>query len=209
MVKSAGNYNWTDDSGDGIQEPLLDVSAFVPVLISVGGENTAPAVTISSPTNGATFISGTPINFSGSAADAEDGSLTGSLIWTSNLDGQIGTGASFSSTTLKEGTHTIIASVTDSGGLIGSASVSITVLPVSQISLSVRAYKMKTNKYADLTWSGAVSANVDVYRNGTRVTTTPNDGAYTDKPPKSVTSATYKVCEAGTSICSNDATVSW
>jgi hypothetical protein len=210
MVKSAGNYNWTDDSGDGVQEPLLDVSAFVPVLISVGGENTAPAVTISSPTNGATFISGTLINFSSSAADAEDGSLTGSLIWTSNLDGQIGTGGSFSSTTLGDGTHTIIASVTDSGGLTGSASVSITVLPVSQISLSVvRVYKVKTNKYADLAWSGAVSANVDVYRNGTLVTTTPNDGTYTDKPPKSVTSATYKVCEAGTSICSNDVTVSW
>jgi subtilisin len=26
QVKNAGNFNWTDDSGDGIKEPLLDVS---------------------------------------------------------------------------------------------------------------------------------------------------------------------------------------
>jgi len=42
------------------------------------------------------------------------------------------------------------------------------------------------------------------------VVTTANDGAYTDKPPKTVTSATYKVCEAGTSTCSNDVVnVTW
>lgn len=35
-----GNFNWTDDSGDGVQEPLLDVSntaVFNPVLIPGGG----------------------------------------------------------------------------------------------------------------------------------------------------------------------------
>ena len=35
----AGNHNWTDDSGDGIQEPLLDVhdqSLFNPKLVDVG-----------------------------------------------------------------------------------------------------------------------------------------------------------------------------
>jgi titin len=36
VVKNSGNYNWTDDSGDGIQEPLLDVSnttIFNPALL--------------------------------------------------------------------------------------------------------------------------------------------------------------------------------
>jgi subtilisin family serine protease len=39
-VRTTGNFNWTDDSGDGIKEPLLDVSnttLFNPVLIAVGG----------------------------------------------------------------------------------------------------------------------------------------------------------------------------
>ena len=37
QVIYAGNFDWTDDSGDGIQEPLLDVSTFTPVLIPGGG----------------------------------------------------------------------------------------------------------------------------------------------------------------------------
>ena len=45
QVKAAGNYNWTDDSADGIQEPLLDVSAFIPVLVpgTGGAPPAAPA----------------------------------------------------------------------------------------------------------------------------------------------------------------------
>lgn len=39
-LRNAGNYNWTDDSGDGIKEPLLDVSnttVFNPVLVAGTG----------------------------------------------------------------------------------------------------------------------------------------------------------------------------
>lgn len=39
-----GNLNWTDDSGDGIQEPLLDVSnttVFAPVLVAGSGGGTS------------------------------------------------------------------------------------------------------------------------------------------------------------------------
>jgi subtilisin family serine protease len=95
LVKNAGNLNWSDDSGDGIQEPLLDVSdstLFNPVLVpgGGGGGNTAPSVTITSPANGATFTTGTSISFSGAASDAQDGDLTGNLAWTSDRDGPIG-----------------------------------------------------------------------------------------------------------------------
>ncbi len=76
QVKSAGNYNWTDDSGDGIQEPLLDVSnttLFNPVLIPGGGGGTTepPAV----PTNLlATTISSSQINLAWTDnASSEDG----------------------------------------------------------------------------------------------------------------------------------------
>jgi len=210
-VIRAGNYDWTDDSGDGILEPLLDVSTFSAALISTGAStNNPPTVEIYSPDDGASLDSGEGISFSGSASDAEDGNLTTSLIWTSDLDGQIGTGGSFSAT-LREGTHTITAEVTDSGGLTGTAEISFTVLPSigNDISLSVVARQIRTNKYADLTWAGATSVSVDVYRNGIFVTTTPNDGAYTDKPPKSLTSATYQVCESGSSNCSNEVTVNW
>ncbi len=130
-VKNNGNYDWTDDSPDGIQEPLLDVSkasVYNPVLVSTGGggENTPPSVTISSPADEASFPFGTSISFSGSATDTEDGDLTNSLVWTSDLVGEIGTGGSFDAV-LSAGTHTITASVTDSGSLTGSASITVIV----------------------------------------------------------------------------------
>lgn len=212
QVKDAGNDNWVDDSGDGIKEPLLDVSTFVPALIPIGGGevNTEPLVTISAPTPGTSVTVGTPVTFTGSANDAQDGDLTGGLVWVSDLDGQIGTGGTFTAE-LSEGTHVITASVTDVGGLEGTASVTVTVLPLpgDVITLSVYAYKVRTNKYADLTWTGAQYPNVDVYRNGVFVITTANDGAYTDKPDKKLTTAVYKVCEAGTTVCSNEVTVTW
>ncbi|MGD8902863.1 MAG: S8 family serine peptidase [Anaerolineae bacterium] len=217
LVKNAGNLDWTDDSGDGEQERLLDVkssSLFDPVLVAGsggGGGNTAPSVNIDSPADGASFTSGTSIGFSGIATDAQDGDLTGNLAWTSNLDGPVGIGGSFSAT-LSEGTHTITASVTDSGGLSGEASITVVVEASSGggISLSVQTYKVRAEKYADLTWSGAASANVDVYRDGSKVATTPNNGAYSDGPlGKAIRSATYKVCEAGTSTCSSVVEVTW
>jgi len=77
------------------------------------------------------------------------------------------------------------------------------------IDLSVYAYKIKKDKYADLTWSGANSTSVDVYHDGSIIATTPNDGAYTHGPIETKTPATYQLCEAGKSICSNMVTVSW
>ncbi len=85
-----------------------------------GGPNKPPTATITAPADGSTFIAGQTIAFSGTANDAEDGDLTASLAWTSDLDGDIGSGGSFSTTTLLVGTHTVTASVTDIGGLPGS-----------------------------------------------------------------------------------------
>jgi hypothetical protein len=104
---------------DGYPEPLLNVGALF---------NTAPTVTIGRPADDARFALGVSIQFVGAATDAEDGDLTASLVWTSDLvTGRIGSGGSFSVSTLPEGIHTITAAVTDSAGATGSASVTITV----------------------------------------------------------------------------------
>ena len=51
---------------------------------------------------------------------------------------------------------------------------------------------------------------MDVYRDESKIVTTTNDGAYTDTTgQKGGGSATYKVCETGTSTCSNEATANW
>lgn len=82
--------------------------------------------------------------------------------------------------------------------------------PTSGISLTVSGRKVKGLQTADLSWTGASSASVDVYRDGGKIATTNNDGVYTDSiGQRGGGSHTYKVCEAGTSTCSNDAAVTF
>jgi subtilisin family serine protease len=82
--------------------------------------------------------------------------------------------------------------------------------PPAGITLSATGYKVKGVQHADLTWSGATSTNVDIVRNGMTVTTTANDGAHTDSTgTKGGGTYTYKVCEAETSICSAEVTVTF
>ena len=125
---SSGNLNWTDTSGDGIKERLLDVgsaSVFAPATVPGpgGGEPEPPP-------------------------------------------------------------------------------------PPSSIQLSASGYKVKGVNTVALSWSGATSTSVDVYRNGTRIVTTPNDGAHTDSTgTKGGATFTYRVCNQGTSTCSADVTV--
>jgi subtilisin family serine protease len=210
-VTAAGNSNWTDESGDTILEPLLDVTGFTATLIAIGGGgSTAPSATITSPSDGAAFESGALISFAGAASDAEDGDLTADLTWTSNVDGQIGTGGSFK-TVLSDGPHQITASVTDSDGASSSDKITVTVNapPGGGFTLSAFGYKVKSFQYADLTWSGTASTEVDVYRDGALVATE-TSGTYTDATgQRGGGSATYQVCEAGSSTCSNVVTLSW
>ena len=85
---------------------------------------------------------------------------------------------------------------------------SLEMIPV--ITLSATGYKVKGTQKADLIWSGATSADVDVYRDDNKISTTANDGSYTDNiNRKGRDSYTHKVCQAGTSTCSNVATVTF
>ena len=89
--------------------------------------NTPPAVSIIAPANGASFTQGTSVTFSGIANDAEDGSLSSTIAWTSSADGPLGNGASIQAANLTLGSHTISASVVDSNGAPATASITITV----------------------------------------------------------------------------------
>ncbi|MEP6622567.1 MAG: metallophosphoesterase, partial [bacterium] len=83
--------------------------------------NQAPTAAITSPANNASYVQGVSVPFAGTGSDAEDGALTGaSLVWSSNIDGQIGTGTSFSKTNLSVGTHTITLTAKDAQNATGS-----------------------------------------------------------------------------------------
>jgi hypothetical protein len=78
-----------------------------------------------------------------------------------------------------------------------------------QITLSARGYKVQGQQAVDLSWNGATSNNIDVYRNGALIATVPNiPGFYTDHiGARGKGTYTYRVCDAGTQNCSNQVTV--
>jgi FG-GAP-like repeat/FG-GAP repeat len=82
-----------------------------------------------------------------------------------------------------------------------------TATPV-RIALNARGYKVHGANTVDLSWSGATSNQVDVYRDGVVRVRTANDGFHTDSTgSRGQTTYRYKVCEAGTLTCSNEVTV--
>jgi subtilisin family serine protease len=142
-----GEAGWDSKYGHG----LVDAAEAVGVL------NDLPIVSITSPTDGSTFESGVTIYFSGTASDTEDGDLTGDLVWTSDIDGSMDTGGSFSMI-MNDGDHTITTNVTDSGGATGSASIGITVgtpstniMHVSDIYMSLKIAGINVNAIATVT----------------------------------------------------------
>ena len=78
-----------------------------------------------------------------------------------------------------------------------------------QITLIARGYKVQGQQAVDLSWNGATSNNIDIYRNGVLIATVPNiPGFYTDHiGVRGKGTYTYRVCEAGTQNCSNQVTV--
>jgi chitodextrinase len=175
--------------------------------------NTAPSVSVANPQNNSSYPEGTSVSFSGSATDSQDGNISANLRWTSNLMGELGTGASFSRT-MTAGTHTVVATVTDSGGMSGNRQVTMTVTvtappPSTTGSLSTQLSVVRNKAKVTLTWSGLSGSRVDVYRNNSRITTQNNSGTWTDSINGRSGSFTYRVCTAGTQTCTNNSTVSF
>jgi hypothetical protein len=76
------------------------------------------------------------------------------------------------------------------------------------ITLSALGRKVGGINTVRLSWSGATSNQVDIYRNDVVIVTTANDGSYVDSTGDTGRARyTYKVCEAGTQTCSNVVTV--
>jgi predicted CXXCH cytochrome family protein len=99
--------------------------------------NTLPVVVINAPASNTTYAKHAPITFTGVSTDAEDGNLTSTLAWYSDLTGPLTnssavvlTGGSITVTNLLPGKHTITARSTDANGDVGAASIKITVEPL-------------------------------------------------------------------------------
>jgi len=125
-------------------------------------------------------------------------------------DGSTSTQQNPSHTYAADGTYTVTLTVTDNGGATGSTSQDVTVSDGSVATIALTATGKQNKKWfiVNLDWSGANSDIVEIKKDGVSIITTNNDGNYTDKMPNAGSgSYTYQVCEAGSSTCSNEATV--
>ncbi len=120
-VTSSGNFDWTDDSGDGILEPLLDISTgFAPTLVATGGGGGGGGESISLSASGYKVkgVQHADLSWSGATGTDIDVYRDGALVVTTANDGahtdNIGSkgGGSYDYQVCEAGTTTCSAVVT-------------------------------------------------------------------------------------------------
>ena len=125
-------------------------------------------------------------------------------------EGSSATGQSISHTYAEAGTYAVSLTVTDENGATDSTAQSLAVASSSAgtITLTALGYKVKGLLKASLSWDGATSSNMDIYRNGIKIANSTQGGSYTDHINKRGKGAyIYQVCAETAGICSNEVTV--
>ena len=131
-------------------------------------ETATPEISITAPVDETNVNSEDSITFTGTSTDLEDGNLSAEIIWTSNLDGALGTGGSVSAT-LSAGTHRIKASVTDADGKSAEEQIIVIVLAGGQ---QVETTEKRVSAGTDDAEEGASgnlivgSSDLDIVRSG-------------------------------------------
>lgn len=141
------------------------------------------------------------------ASSDSDGTVAS---WDWNFgDGNTSTDQNPSHTYASAGTYTVTLTVTDDDLATDTYSQDATVSQGGGgITLSASGFTAAPWLKVDLTWTGAATSKVAVFRNEELVATTTNDGAYTDKIRiGGGTTFTHRICEVDgktpTSVCSN------
>jgi hypothetical protein len=159
---------WVGDfEGDGVDDFLIAAyggrnNDTIPGEAYLILGNDLPQIEITAPADGFTTNPANPVSFAGSASDVTDGDLTGSMVWTSDLDGVIGNGGSFDAF-LSEGVHLITAAVTDSGGFLVKAQITVNALSSSppEITILSPADRAVFSYSEEITFTGQALDNED------------------------------------------------
>ncbi len=106
--------------------------------VAGGPVNGLPSVNITNPTDGAGFPANTAVGFAATAVDPEQGNLAANLAWTSDRDGPIGAGPSFTTSALSPGSHRITARVSDAAGGVGQDQVDINLVTAGTLTTQRR-----------------------------------------------------------------------
>jgi hypothetical protein len=82
--------------------------------------------------------------------------------------------------------------------------------PPVTITLTLSTRLTSTARWVDLRWTGATASWLDIYRNGSRITTVYNTGSHSDRFSRQTRGTfQYRVCHAGSTICSNQASITF
>ncbi len=144
------------------------------------------------------------VQFIDSSSDS-DGSITA---WNWNFgDGNSSLSSNPKHTYSNPGTYNVNLLVTDNVGATATFSREVTVdinePDPGKITLSANGYKVKGAWHADLSWNSI--GTVEVYRDGEMIAMVNSGSTYTDETNfKGGGSLIYKICEAGTTLCSNE-----
>jgi hypothetical protein len=85
-------------------------------------------VDVQAPSNNDSFEVGSSVRFQAQVTETEATQIDDSrVVWTSQLDGKIGTGRSMSTSKLRPGIHEVTCTATDSYGVSGSGHVSVVI----------------------------------------------------------------------------------
>jgi alpha-tubulin suppressor-like RCC1 family protein len=121
---------------------------------------TTPSAQITGPANGTVVLPGTTVGFRGTATNSENAALSGAaLVWTSDLNGQLGTGASVDRNDLRPGVHKVVLTATDAAGLIGRDSVSIQVVAPPTVQITAPAHQARFATETEISFAGSATAS--------------------------------------------------
>jgi hypothetical protein len=208
---TAGTYNVIALVSDGVLSATQSFSWTVNPAAPTA-DTTAPSVSISTPTSSSTFsTTGATISMAGTGSDnvgvqqvswrndrGGNGNANGTNSWN--------TGA----ITLFGGTNNIIIEARDAAGNMGTDTLSVTYTPPAPSTSVVLSASTTSTRWkrsvVSLNWTSAPWNSVTVYRNGSRLTRTSNDGSWQDLLRYTGTYQ-YKICETYTTICSNTVTI--
>jgi hypothetical protein len=176
-------------------------------------DTTRPTVAISSPTTGTSHTTtSSPQTIGGSANDnvgvtqvrwSTDRGASGVASGTTNWSAAI---------PLLSGANVVTVTAVDAAGNQNTDILTITYAttpPPSTVTLTAEPRRSSHWRSTRLRWTNGFWPSVDVYRNGSRVANTENDGYYTD-PVWGRGTYTYRVCAPGsTTVCSNSVSVTF
>jgi len=115
--------------GDG-----LVINALAAVKKALSKQNNPPAIRITAPADGASTTVGLPgVSFIAEAKDLEDGNACCQITWSSDVEGNLGTGVSPTFQFQQLGAQVITATAHDSQGATSSAQVHITVSDIPPV----------------------------------------------------------------------------